>query len=1086
MTAKSLTDLGTRFKVDTAQFFHTPETPFEPEKTNLDVYGLVPWVRTGLSGAATNVNADGRAEIAASITLSADDGSTLPVAQTLTLFGPRDVIGIDPRQIVRREPPPEAAVGDSSTLAHIEFDRPEMPWLYTPGTATGDRLKPWIVLVVVEAEGATLDAATAELPARLSVDASQLQPLDDSWAWAHAQVHGSLADASLTDRLGDAYAPQNLSRLLCPRHLEDNRSYIACVVPAFESGRRAGLKLPDGGGLEPAWTPGAGMVILPVYDSWAFTTIASANFEQLAEKLHGVPAPHEVGRRIVDLSTPRGTMTDAGLDTLGAVQAIDCALHSPAPAPVQESWSVPRTEELRAVVNNPALGTDDLPRIGPRIYARFQRGKPVVPAIDAADDWFAAINQNPLDRIAAGLGTRVIQRDQEPLVQAAWAQVGEVEKANRELDRIRFGRYVAEATIAKTLARLELGALAQVVHPVLGKIGLSDGRTAAGAIRTSAMPWAATSTAFRSMVSANGKLSRTAALVAPSVAQATTSPFATLVATAAGLNDMRRAYAEPDAIAGLSAGALATLPVGALAAALNVAPAVALATATARFSNFTPAATQLSAPRGGWHIATTPVDLGGLVIGQRLARSHALELDPATLSPGRREALGGLLATMVTTAPADVAARIDTRLETLSATLPQRTVALGPRVAVPLRLPRAPRRGGPISKVPIGTKAGPVQLLTARERFSKFRTGPVLGPSRTIGAATLADSLSSLIDSFGTTNFPKTPPLAVASQVTKATLLAPLAPALAARKNVLARLGLGAPWLPKTWFDNGQVPAIMAAPHFDRAMYEALEDYDSEWVLANLGIIKQTDFVSLLVSNPRFIEAFMVGLSDEMGRELLWRGYPTDQRGTYFKRFWSPTKDELTGPIHQFEPSKLGDHTASGQGGQVVMLVKGDLIRRYPNAMFMAVEGKGAPKDTIFENPPKPGEVGAVAFIAKLEADTLIVGLDLTLDQVEAVGADGRIWWFMIAEHPSAPRFGLDPKAAGSPNSVPTKLNDLDWLDLPTTAGRFLRADAVGPTIVDNGHNFVWGSDAAAVARMLLQNPVRAAFNAHKLATAAR
>ena len=30
----------------------------------------------------------------------------------------------------------------------------------------------------------------------------------------------------------------------------------------------------------------------------------------------------------------------------------------------------------------------------------------------------------------------------------------------------------------------------------------------------------------------------------------------------------------------------------------------------------------------------------------------------------------------------------------------------------------------------------------------------------------------------------------------------------------------------------------------------------------------------------------MVGLNVEMGRELLWRGFPTDQRGTYFRHFW--------------------------------------------------------------------------------------------------------------------------------------------------------------------------------------------------------
>ena len=46
------------------------------------------------------------------------------------------------------------------------------------------------------------------------------------------------------------------------------------------------------------------------------------------------------------------------------------------------------------------------------------------------------------------------------------------------------------------------------------------------------------------------------------------------------------------------------------------------------------------------------------------------------------------------------------------------------------------------------------------------------------------------------------------------------------------------------------------------------------------------DTVLGLQTNRRFVEAYMVGLNHEMGRELLWRGYPTDQRGTYFEHFW--------------------------------------------------------------------------------------------------------------------------------------------------------------------------------------------------------
>ena len=38
-----------------------------------------------------------------------------------------------------------------SLLAHVELDRPELPWLFSPYAAVGDRIRPWLVLVVCDA-----------------------------------------------------------------------------------------------------------------------------------------------------------------------------------------------------------------------------------------------------------------------------------------------------------------------------------------------------------------------------------------------------------------------------------------------------------------------------------------------------------------------------------------------------------------------------------------------------------------------------------------------------------------------------------------------------------------------------------------------------------------------------------------------------------------------------------------------------------------------------------------------------------------------------------------------------------------------
>ena len=69
-------------------------------------------------------------------------------------------------------------------------------------------------------------------------------------------------------------------------------------------------------------------------------------------------------------------------------------------------------------------------------------------------------------------------------------------------------------------------------------------------------------------------------------------------------------------------------------------------------------------------------------------------------------------------------------------------------------------------------------------------------------------------------------------------------------------------------------------------MYEPLEGASSsELFLPNIQLIA-TNSITLLETNQKFIEAYMVGLNHEFARELLWREYPTDQRGSYFRQFW--------------------------------------------------------------------------------------------------------------------------------------------------------------------------------------------------------
>ena len=178
----------------------------------------------------------------------------------------------------------------------IEFDRPDFPWLLTPAKANNaGTLRPWLCLVVVKKQdGVTLHTGAKLLLPKLEIKSpanpdDELPDLSESWAWAHAQVAGSSSDkTSLQNSLAGDPA-MTVSRLLCPRRLDPLTHYIACVVPTFDLGKKAGLGLPirrdkegnEEKALNPAWVPGAASVLLPVYFHWEFRTGTTGDFEAL-------------------------------------------------------------------------------------------------------------------------------------------------------------------------------------------------------------------------------------------------------------------------------------------------------------------------------------------------------------------------------------------------------------------------------------------------------------------------------------------------------------------------------------------------------------------------------------------------------------------------------------------------------------------------------------------------------------------------------------------------------------------------------------------------------------------------------------
>lgn len=252
---------------------------------------------------------------------SVNGGGQQPVH--MQLYGPGDVTALDQRQIVRVHPLPGTPDAETTEFPLVEFERSDLPWLFSP-LAPGPRglLRPWLALVCVPAAKRPHREAGRPLPV-LRVSADELPDPSFLHLWAHAQM--------LVGRERDPRT--SISRLLAPRRLLAHSDYVACVVPAFEAGRLAGLG-DSGGDLTPAWSQGA-EAELPVYFSWAFSTAEGGDFETLADRLQARPLPRSAGRRPLDVSSPGLLGSGPG----NVTQQVESALRNPEALP-RDPWPV--------------------------------------------------------------------------------------------------------------------------------------------------------------------------------------------------------------------------------------------------------------------------------------------------------------------------------------------------------------------------------------------------------------------------------------------------------------------------------------------------------------------------------------------------------------------------------------------------------------------------------------------------------------------------------------------------------------------------------------------------------------------------
>jgi hypothetical protein len=472
-----------------------------------------PYLRTGLASAVATPD-DPSAAGHVQLTAVARVSGTVAQGVPLWLAGPGEIRGLDARSIARTDPAPDAIGVPPHLFATVEIHPADLPWMFTPLGATGDRLRPWMCLIVTEFEaGEPLVDASRPLP-MLKVERpfEALPDPSEAWAWAHVAVAGD-TDAAGLETAVTAQSESVVARLMCPRQLRPEKRYVASIVPLFEGGRKAGLgeTINDADRLKPAWSVAANApaVDLPVYHSWQFMTGIGGDFRSLALRLQGRSLPAGAGSRPMDVTKPGGGLPNLPSTAVTKQLGLEGALKPDGFVPsawdgAEKSTFGTRIGNLIDRANTAAAA------LGPPLWGRWQAAQPTLPSATPA--WLRELNRDPRHRAAAGLGARVIHEQREQLMTQAWKQVGEVERANQRLRQAQLARAQSKSLHLNALPAMSDGTFLQLTRPLHDRVVVAKaGRglsTAGSEVRESSLPERLLDGAFRRVARPRGPLGR--------------------------------------------------------------------------------------------------------------------------------------------------------------------------------------------------------------------------------------------------------------------------------------------------------------------------------------------------------------------------------------------------------------------------------------------------------------------------------------------------------------------------------------------------------------------------------------------------
>ena len=283
------------------------------------------------------------------------------------------------------------------------------------------------------------------------------------------------------------------------------------------------------------------------------------------------------------------------------------------------------------------------------------------------------------------------------------------------------------------------------------------------------------------------------------------------------------------------------------------------------------------------------------------------------------------------------------------------------------------------------------------------------------------------------------------------------------------------------WATQAVPERMLATPVIDDPTYEMLVAITSEYMVPGLGTVPP-ETVALLEPNDAFLEAFVLGANHELARELMWREVPVDLLGTWIRRFWDgPDAAGDVPTIDAWSDRALGRHvTGTAKAVGIVVLIKGTLLRRYPDTRIYAVPAAwNSDRTERIEDTTRPR--AEPLFSGHLGNDASFHAFSLS--EADARGdTDGLGFFLVFEECPSGPRFGLDVEKETHAGDEPRFWKNVSWGHLVESLDALSALTHVpaGGRLTGKTHRYdkgafeeTWGEDAAAMARITFQRPVR-------------